>query len=187
MSLLDNSERRRFTAEEVGRMVEVGILDEDEPLELLDGELIVMTPQSPVHAMTAEKVRRLLERAYGPGYHTRTHSPLAAGPTSLPEPDISVCRGAVEDYGDRHPSGQDVELVVEIATTSRLVDRAKAPIYALAGVPTYWLLDIPNRRLEVRSDPRLTGEYLVAGVLDASGEVEIPGTGQRIAVVRLLP
>ena len=80
-------------------MLEVGILDEDERLELLDGELVGRTPQSPVHAMTAEKVRRLLERAYGPGHHTRTHSPLAAGPTSLPEPVNATIRRASRTPG----------------------------------------------------------------------------------------
>lgn len=187
MSLPIQTERRHFTADEVERMVEAGILGEDEPLELLEGELIVVTPQNPLHAALTERIRRLVERAHGRGAHARTHSPLAAGPGSLPEPDVGLFRGEVEDYLNRHPTGRDALLVVEIATTSRIVDRAKARVYAQAGVPVYWLVDVPGRRVEVRTEPRETGEYAVTQVLEPPQQVEVPGRGTRIAVASLLP
>ena len=187
MSLPTQTERRHFTADEVERMVEVGILGEDEPLELLEGELIVVTPQNPVHAALTEKIRRLIEKAYGRGVHARTHSPLAAGPASLPEPDIGLYRGEAEDYLNRHPAGRDALLVVEIATTSRIVDRAKARVYAQAGVPVYWLVDVPNRRVEVRTEPRETGEYALTQVLEPLQQIEVPGSPTTIAVASLLP
>jgi Uma2 family endonuclease len=187
MLLPTQTERRHFTADEVERMVDVGILSEDEPLELLEGELVVVTPQNPLHAALTERIRRLVEKAHGRGAHARTHSPLAAGLASLPEPDVGLYRGEVEDYLDHHPTGHDALLVVEIATTSRLVDRAKARIYALAGVPVYWLVDVPNRRVEVRTEPRETGEYALTQVLEPPQQLEVPGSGTAIAVASLLP
>jgi Uma2 family endonuclease len=187
MSLPIETERRHFTADEIERMVEVGILGEDEPLELLEGELIVVAPQNPVHAALAERIRRLVEKAHGRGAHARTHSPLAAGPASLPEPDIGLSRGEVEDYLDRHPTGRDTLLVVEIATTSRMVGRTKARIYAQAGVPVNWLVDVPNRRVEVRTEPRGNGEYALTQILEPPQQLEVPGSRTPIAVASLLP
>ena len=88
MAVLELRPRRRFTVQEVLRMVETGILSDDEPVELLDGELVLMTPQDSWHATTTKKVERLLEQALGPGFHARAHSPIAAA--TVPETDLEL-------------------------------------------------------------------------------------------------
>ena len=80
MSLLPEARRRLFTREEVLRMVELNILDEDEPLELINGELIIMTPQGPAHRSLAVIIRDVLAEAYGSAAHIQDHSTLDAGP-----------------------------------------------------------------------------------------------------------
>ena len=178
--------RRRFTAEEVLRMVEAGILREDEPCELIDGELFTMSPQGPVHRSRAVKLHIALERAFGAGYHVQDHSPIAAGPDSLPEPDVAVVRGEVDDFLDRHPSGPDVVLVVEVSVTSHAIDRAKAGVYARAGVREFWHLDVPGRRLTVRTEPRpALGEYAAERHLH-DGDAAV-ANGARIEVSAMLP
>jgi Uma2 family endonuclease len=178
---------RPFTVDEVMRMLEVGILDEDEPVELLEGELVLMSPQDPKHANRAKQISRLLERLYGSGFDARCHSPLQIEGDSLPEPDVAVVRGDGLTFEDRHPEGKDALLVVEITSSSHGRDRRKAQLYARAGVPTYWLLDLPNRRLEVRTDPRPDGEYALTRLLGEAERVAVPETGEEIAVAELLP
>ncbi|MEO1171201.1 MAG: Uma2 family endonuclease [Myxococcota bacterium] len=86
-------ERRRFTVDEVLQMVEAGILSADEPIELLEGELVVVHPQGPSHRSLTVRVHRRLESVYGAGFHVQDHSPIAVAPDSLPEPDVALIRG----------------------------------------------------------------------------------------------
>lgn len=187
MAILERTDRRRFTAEEVERMVEAGILLEDEPVELLEGELVIMSPQSPPHAVTTERIARLLEKALGEGFHARRHSPLVAADDSLPEPDVAVCEGAFDRFVKQHPRGEEVLVAVEIAQTSQALDRQKAAIYARAGVRTYWLLDLLAGRLEVRSGPQADGLYELTQILGRDDEVQVPGTGARLRIASLFP
>ncbi len=186
METSTQAQRRRFSISDIERMLEAGIVDEDEPLELLAGELVLMSPQNPRHAALTEKIRRLLEKYHRSGAHTRTHSPMEAGSDSLPEPDVGVFRGDVDAYLDHHPSGRDAIMVVEIAATSQSHDRAKASIYARAGVPVYWLVDLSKGRVEVRSEPRQNEDYALTQVLAGADQVGIPGTNEVIAVAELL-
>jgi Uma2 family endonuclease len=178
---------RPFTVDEVMRMLEVGILDEDEPVELLEGELVLMSPQDPKHAGTVEWIADLLEKALGPGFHARRHSPIQLDDQSLPEPDLALVHGRRADFRERHPEAGDLVLVVEIAASSHGRDRRKNRLYARAGIPTAWLLDLPNRRLEVRTDPRPDGEYALTRLLGETEWVTVPETNEEIAVAELLP
>lgn len=152
--MLTQAYRRRFSIEDVQHMLSAGILHEDEPVELLEGELIVMSPQGAAHSALLTEIRDLLAGAYrGRPVHIRVQCPLIAGAESLPEPDLAVVRGAPREYLEAHPAGRDALLVVEVAATSQAVDRAKAGIYAAAGVPALWLLDLAEGRLEVHTEP----------------------------------
>jgi Uma2 family endonuclease len=175
--------RRRFTGEEVARMVELGILAEVEPLELIDGELITVSPQGPQHVMLTVRVHRALERAFGRGHFVQDHSPIAAGPDSQPEPDVAVVRGEVEAF-DRLATGADLALVVEVAVTSQKLDRAKLAVYGRANVPEYWLLDVPDRRLYVYTEPAEDG-YRTLRIHTDADAVAVAGT--TLHVSELLP
>jgi Uma2 family endonuclease len=186
VSLHEHREHHRFTVDDVVRMVEAGILGEDDRLELIDGELLTMSPQGPTHAALTVRIHRALERAFGAGHHVQDHSPIQAGEHTLPEPDVAVVRGELDAFLTRYPTGADVALVVEISVTTQGADRAKAAIYAGAGVPEYWNLDVPARRLVVYRDPRPErAEYAQALLLSDVDSVRVGGTD--LAVGELLP
>ena len=128
-------------------MVASGALD-GEPVELLEGLLVeVMSPQSPDHAAVIEDLERHFANAKA---RLRTQLPLAVPPDSEPEPDLALV--AEKPPPGRHP--RTALLTVEVAVTSHDADRGlKVKLYATAGVPTYWLVDVPGKAVEVRTDP----------------------------------
>jgi len=168
--------RRLFTVDEVMQMVEQGILDEDEHVELLEGELVVVTPQGPRHGATVAHLQERLGEAYRGTGHVRAQLPFVAGPHSLPEPDLAVVSGRPLDYRHRHPAASDAHMVVEVAHTSHGLDRRKARIYAAAGAPVYWVVDLERRQVEVFTAPTPDG-YHRHEVLSADRELELPGLG----------
>ena len=179
--------RRKFTVDEVMQMVAAGVLDEDDRVELIEGELLVMSPQDPPHASVIERLTSKLFAAYGTSYRIRVQLPLLASKTSLPEPDFAVVRGDDRTYESRHPGGRDTVLVIEVSWSSRRRDRRKIPVYGRAGVPVYWRLDVESRRLEVHEKPASDGAYTLTRVHEETAEVEVPGTGVSWLVRDLLP
>ena len=167
-------------------MLETGILSPDEPLELIDGELVVMSPQGPVHSSLSSLVHDLLAATYGDDVHLRTHSPIDGGTRSLPEPDIAVIVGEQRSFFDHQPSAADLLMVVEVSVTSAEADRAKAAVYARAGVKVYWQIDVNARRLIVQSEPD-DGWYRVVHTYDDRDSVCPPEGHTPIAVAELLP
>jgi Uma2 family endonuclease len=169
---------------------EPGIIDEDDRVELIEGELYLKSPQDPPHAGTTGKLTMLLTRTYRDGFTVRVQLPLVASKHSLPEPDFAVVKGAPEQYDTRHPTGPDAVLVIEVTWSSEKMDRRKAGVYAAAGVPVYWRLDLPRRRLEVHEAPDGQGTYTLLRVLDEQAEVALPGlegASQQVKVGDLLP
>jgi Uma2 family endonuclease len=179
---------RRFTADEAMRMVELGIVGEDEHVELLDGALVEMTPKGPEHADTTTMLADRLRGAYVGAGRVREEKPLAVDAYNLPEPDITVVRGGPGAYAHHHPTGPEAVLVVELSWSSQRRDRRKASVYAAGGVDVYWILDLEARRLEVRTTP-VDGAYRTASVLGEDDVVELPETqpAVRWTVRELLP
>ncbi|MCB9744147.1 MAG: Uma2 family endonuclease [Alphaproteobacteria bacterium] len=177
--------RRRFTADEVLRMVEVGIIEEDEPIELLDGELVEMSPDGVHHVNVVRRLTRLLTSAYPPEFGIQPQCSLAAGRYDLPEPDFAVVReeGLPEDA---LPSAAHTVLIIEIAVTSQRRDRWKAGLYARAGAPEYWILDVPARTLSVYKRP-VEGEYTRVEVLREGDAVQAPELTEPWPLATLLP
>ncbi len=143
--------RRKFTREEYYRLIENGILREDEHVELIEGDIIQMVPASPEHVTQTLGLYEQIRRLFGKGYLVRIQSPLSLG-ESEPEPDIAVVRGKLSDYRHAHPT--NAVLVIEVAQTSLRYDReVKASIYAKANIPEYWIIDMEHRHLEVYREP----------------------------------
>lgn len=134
------------------RMVEWGLLDSDDKVELLDGLLIAKEPQGDLHASALAAGHRVLERAFGPGYHIRVGSPVALDDYSEPEPDLAVVPGDPWDYKKGHPAKP--VLAVEIAMTSRTKDRwLKGSLYARAGIADYWVVNLVDEVVEIYRQP----------------------------------
>lgn len=132
------------------RMVATGALDE-EPLELLEGLLVAVSRQGPAHSAAIERLTRHLATAKS---WLRVQLPLEIRPRSEPEPDL----GLRDEPGSAAEHPRTLLLAVEVSVTSQSKDRNhKARLYAQAGVPTYWLVDVPRETVEVRSDPGVRG------------------------------
>jgi len=134
--------------------------------------------------LVAEAVRGILP----PGYHLQVQAPLAISDDGEPEPDVAVIQGAIRDYATRHPT--TALLVVEVADTSLDLDRGrKKAAYVRAGIPEYWILNLPARNLEVYRDPEPGVEtYRTQRTLRAGDEMSpVSFPIGRISVSALLP
>ena len=143
---------RRWTRKEYRKLGQLGILPEDEPVELIDGHLIVAEPKGRPHVTAVALTADALRRAFGAGWYVFQQDPIALDEDSEPEPDIVVVPGGPRDYLDDHPARP--VLVVEVAEMSLLFDRRhKGSAYARAGLPDYWIVNLIDRRLEVYRRP----------------------------------
>lgn len=139
---------------EYDALVSQGLLEESR-VELLLGNLVEMTPQGPLHADVVAKLASRLGRALPPQVEVRSHSPLAVSDDSEPEPDVAVVPAGA--YDRDHPAS--ALLVVEVADSSLKKDRGvKSALYATAGVPEFWLVNLTEKVVEVHRDP-VAGRY----------------------------
>jgi hypothetical protein len=169
------AETRRSTVDEVMRMVETGVLGEDERLELIGGQLAVMTPQGPPHITAITLLARALERAYPEPCWVRVQGPVLCGPHDLPGPDLAVVRMDERQMRVRHPRADEALLAVEVAVTSQAHDGAKAALYARAGCPELWIVDLPGGVITVHRAPGPDGTWGEVGVVRAGEDLVLPG------------
>lgn len=155
----------KWTVDEYHRMVEAGIL-RDRNVELLAGEIVEMSPETPIHYSTAKRGTKYLEALLAGKADVRFNGPITLL-NSEPEPDIAVVRLPESAYRDRHPAPQDIFWIVEVAKTSLQKDlEVKASIYAAAEIPEYWVLNLSNQQLTVFRNPR-NGQYAEAQTIGA--------------------
>lgn len=145
---------RRFTVAEYHAMIEAGVLTSDDPVELLEGYLVLKLPQNMPHGGTIQRLNKRLVRTAPAGWEVRCQLPITlAG--SEPGPDFAVVRGDDRTYDTRHPGPADFGLLIEVADSSVLIDRRdKGRIYARAGIPVYWIVNVADRQVEVYTDPQ---------------------------------
>lgn len=177
---------KRWTRDQYDRLVTAGILAPDERVELLEREIVQMSPQSPLHAVTVRAGEGALRAAFDSDFDVRVRMPFLGWPMFEPEPDIAVVPGHRRDYPLAHPA--TAVLLVEVSDSSLDDDRRrKGLIYARAGVPEYWIVNLVDRVLEVYREPTPTG-YANRSIL-CQGEAVSPPVAPhaRIAVSALLP
>jgi Uma2 family endonuclease len=144
--------RRRWSVGEYDRLAEQGLFA-GQRVELINGEIISMPAQKGSHVVAMELAETELETAFGAGYWIRTQAPLNLGRRSMPEPDLAVVPGNPRDYSDRD-NPTSALLVVEVSDSTLAFDRGrKASVYARAGIADYWIVNLIDRRLEVRRLP----------------------------------
>jgi Uma2 family endonuclease len=147
-------QRRLISRDEYRRMAEAGILAEDERVELLAGELIYMSPIGSKHAACLMKCLSLLGRLLPEQVIVSPQNPILLGDFSEPEPDLALLRHRDDFYAEQLPGPEDVLLLIEIADTSVIKDREiKLPLYAEAGIPELWILNLPGQLLEIYRQP----------------------------------
>jgi Uma2 family endonuclease len=181
--------RKRFTRQEVDLMIDAGVFA-GQRFELLDGELVNKMGQNPDHSFTIQLVMDWLLKLFAPKQIRVQLSMLASGPdreSSVPEPDIAVLAEWKRDYQRRHPEGNELLLAVEVAGSSRVIDLTrKAELYARAGVPEYWVVDIDRRVIAVHRSPD-GAQYRKIEFIPETDFVSLQDRPERIRVTELLP
>jgi Uma2 family endonuclease len=183
---------RRLSVEQYHEIARAGILNEDDRVELLEGWLVTKMTHNVPHAFALELTLDVLRALLPDAWRIRVQLPVTTG-DSEPEPDLAVVRGPKERYSQRHPGREDVGLLIEITDTSLVRDRWKAKIYARAGIPAYWLVNLIDDQVEAYSQPAGEGEaaaYRDKRVLRRGGELRFSLDGVEFGPIRcdeLLP
>jgi Uma2 family endonuclease len=142
----------RLTVDEYLGLVARGQLRPTDRVELLEGVVVSMSPQNPPHAGTIGRVNRVLVTRLGDRATVRVQLSFLAGAHNVPEPDFAVVPGSPSEYDTRHPD--TAHLIIEVADTSLPSDRlSKSRIYAAAGVPQYWIVNLPGDCVETFEQP----------------------------------
>ncbi len=159
----------RISRERFERMVEAAIWGPQDSVELLDGMVVTMSPQGHLHAYVVRRLTTLLSKLVADGAEVGVQLPFVAGDFQLPEPDLVISPG--RQARGRHPDR--ALLIVEVADTSLDTDRTtKARIYAAAGVPEYWVVDVNREWIEVLTEP-LDDHYGTARVARRGDRIEL--------------
>jgi Uma2 family endonuclease len=178
--------QRRITVGEYHRMIEAGILSEDEHVQLIAGALVAMTPQGSSHAVVIQRLTAAFVRAVGDDLAVRPQLPLTLLDDSEPEPDLAVVRTADAPLAGPHP--RSALLVVEVAADSLRLDRqSKAALYARAGIPEYWIVNLAESVIEVLLEPDpAAGAYRSRAVVapgDSLAARSVPGLTVDVALL----
>ncbi len=149
---------RRFTVEEYHRLAEAGILTEDDRVELIEGELVKMSPIGSRHAACVRRLADWFFTHHGHRFLVSVQDPISLGPYSEPQPDLALLRPRADFYASAHPGPSDVLLVIEVAESSADYDREhKLPLYGRAGIPEAWVVDLSRGEVVVGRDPSPEG------------------------------
>ncbi len=183
---------RRWRRTEFDRLVDLGVF-EGEPLELIGGELVVAEPQGSYHASAIEKVDYAIRALVPAGWYVRLQAPVSLDEDSEPEPDLAVVLGQPGDYRESHPAHP--VLVVEVAESSLAFDRTrKGSLYARAGIPEFWIVNLIDRVLEVYRGPERDTAAAFGWRYGAASRLTPPATvaplawsGRSVAVADLFP
>lgn len=174
----------KWSVDDYHRMVEAGIL-RDRRVELLAGEIVEMSPETPIHYNTAKRGAKYLQELLAGKADVRFNGPITLL-DSEPEPDIAIVRLPESAYNDRHPQPEDIFWIVEVAKTSLKKDLdLKTSIYASAEIPEYWVLDLSAKRTIVFREPQ-NGQYLTQQIIREGGIAPLAFPDIQVLVERVL-
>lgn len=150
--------RKRFTTQEYEQIAAAGVFAEDDRVELLEGEIVQMSPIGPQHSACVSRLNRLFQEKLGNSVIVRVQDPIRLGNYSEPEPDVALVQPRTDFYAGGHPEPEDVLLLIEVADSSLSYDRdLKLPLYARAGVSEVWLVGLLAQTVEVFRAPSESG------------------------------
>jgi len=178
--------RHWLSVDDYYRMADVGILDHEARVELIDGEIIDMAAPTSAHAGTVTYLTQVFIRAVEGKATVIVQNPVRLSRYSEPQPDLALVRRRDDFYRARHPQPDDVLLIVEVAASSLRFDRRKkVPLYERHGIPEVWLVDVGGRRF-VRYRAPLQGVYTLVDEPDLRAPVELPAlAGVTVGLERL--
>ena len=152
-------QKHYFNVDEYYRISQAGVFSEDDRVELIEGEVVEMSPIGSTHQGCVDELSSLITQELGEAVIVRVQGPIHIDDYSEPQPDISLLKPRADFYRRSHPTPSDVLLGIEVADTSAEYDRnVKLPLYARAGIPEAWLVLLPKDLIEVHSEPK-NGKY----------------------------
>lgn len=179
-------QQRLLTVREYHRMAEAGILTADDRVELLNGQIICMSPIGSQHAACVDKLDELLKQLLTDQALVRVQNPVVLGEYSEPEPDIAVVRRKLDYYAAGHPTPEEVYLIIEVADSSLEKDRIKKrALYANAGIQHYWIINLDKKEIEVYHTP-IRDNYRSRQLHRAGDTVAFPPLDLRLRAEDLL-
>lgn len=178
----------RFTVADYHRMAEAGVFRPGQRVELLNGEIRDMLPPGPGHSGGVNRLAHLFTHKGQGRFLVWNQSPLALSEDSEPQPDVMLVKPREDFYSQQHPSPEDVFLVIEVSDSSPTYDRQeKLPAYGRAGVPEFWLVNVPKKCVEIYREPHYTG-YASSSIVKHGGKVSPEAFPDMvISVEELLP
>lgn len=175
--------KRLFTVDEFHQMAEAGVFGEDDRLELLDGEIVQMTPIGSRHAACVMRLNAWFSQVGQSRALVSVQGPLVLAEGTELYPDIALLRPRADFYGQSHPRPSDVLLLVEVTDTTGDYDRRlKVPRYARAGIPEVWVVDLRARAIDVYDRP-MAGEYRGQRQVGPGDSLAVPGVSDRLLAV----
>ena len=157
--------RRSFTVDDYYRMAEAGILSENDRVELLEGEVVEMSPIGSHHAACVDRLNRLLNQDGDLDLIVRVQNPIRLSEYSEPQPDVTLLRPRDDFYTEAHPNAADVLMVIKVADTSLEIDRkVNLPLYTETGIPEAVIIVLPEQIIELHAEP-IAGQYQVVKTL----------------------
>ncbi len=161
--------KRLLTVSEYHKMAESGILGEDDRVELIHGEIIEMSPIGSRHSSHVKRILKLLIQLLGDKATIGVQDPIVIDDYSEPEPDLSILEFREDFYEMKHPRPHNVFLVIEVADTSLYYDRVtKLKLYAEAGIPECWIVNIEEEQIEMHKTPS-EDTYLFREIVKRNG------------------
>lgn len=176
----------RLSVEQYHEMIRTGILTADDQVELLEGWLVAKMPKKPQHRIATRLTQKALEAIVPAGWYVDAQEPITLA-DSEPESDVMIVRGETQDYSDRHPQADEIALIVEIADSTLERDRStKKRMYARAGIPVYWIVNLVENTCEVYSAPSVAdADYQQIDIYDLSGVLAVFIEGRTIGTVQV--
>ncbi len=179
--------RFAFGVERYHHLIDLGVLTPDDKVELIDGEIFHMAAMGNRHLLAVRELGFWLPRALDPQrFLPQVQLPIVLDDRSEPEPDLSVLRARADRYRSGKPTAADTVLIIEIGDSSIDFDRTvKLPMYAAAGIPEFWLVDLAADCVEIHTEPQPKG-YRLCRTLRDGDQLIPPGGGAGLAVADLL-
>lgn len=178
----------RMSVERYHQLTKAGAFTEHDEVELLDGVVTEKMAKNPPHRIATRRCDLAFSRVVPVGWHVQNQEPVTLQ-NSEPEPDVAIVRGQLEDYASRHPGPAEVALVVEVADTTLVTDRFKAQLYASAGIPVYWIVNLSERVIEVLQEPTpptSPTHYATTRCYSPDEEVPVVVAGSQVANLRVM-
>lgn len=178
-------QRQLFTVDEYYKMAEVGILTPEDKVELINGEIIRMSPSNSEHANAIDILAKKLIIGIGDKAVVRVQNPVSIDKSSEPEPDIAIAVNRQEGYRQNHPQPKNIILVVEVSDSTLHFDReVKMLLYAEAGIPEYWIVNLQDEQVEVFRKP-VKEQYSQKQILFKEDELVLEEFGWEIKIEKL--